>query len=757
MIKKNIILFTLIAAIAVSCKPKEVIEEKQILTSYVDPYIGTDYHGHVFLGANVPFGAVHVGPTNITHGWDWCSGYHYSDSTLIGFAHKHLSGTGIGDMGDIVFMPTIGEITPFRGTVESQENGYLSKYSHDSEMASPGYYSVYVDKYDVNAEVTATERGAVHRYVYPADKQNINIIVDLESGIGWDTPVEGYIKKIADNKIEGYRLSKGWAYDQRVYFVAEFSEPIESISYFNDVKPLEEGVNKSERLKAFIKFADSGVEDKTIVSRVAISPVSCEGAELNFQKELANASFEDVMTGADSLWNNFLGKIEVSGTNEVDLKAFYTALYHTAFAPQLFNDVNGDYRGADGKIYNSKGDIYTVYSLWDTYRAAHPLFTITAPERVGDMVNNLVTIYEQQGKVPVWHLEGCENDCMVGFHSIPVIVDAYLKGFTGFDAEKAYEAITNYANLNERGLNYVRTNEYIPAEKEIESVAKALEYCIDDWAIAQMALKMGKKDDYEHFLKRSKYYAHYFDKETQFMRGKLSNGKFREPFNPVFSSHREDDYCEGNAWQYTWLVPHDVEGLVELFGSEEKFASKLDSLFTISSDLGEGASSDISGLVGQYAQGNEPNHSTPFLYNYIGQQWKTAKLTRGIMREFFTDTPDGLCGNEDAGQMSAWYVLTSIGFYPANATSGAFVIASPLFDNASIDVGNGRKFNVTANNNSEENIYIQSATLNGKPYTKSFITYKDIMSGGDLIFEMGSEPNMSYGSGVEDRPKSIVY
>lgn len=752
--KRIFLSLTILTFALTACSTQKKIETTPSLTSYVDPFIGTDYNGHVFLGANVPFGGVHVGPTNASHGWDWCSGYHYSDSTIIGFAHTHLSGTGIGDLGDIVFMPTVGETPIVKGSYEDEAAGYFSKFSHDNEIARPGYYYVLLDKYNIKAELTATERGAIHKYNYPASSKDVKIIVDLESGIGWDTPMEGYLKQIAPNKIEGYRFSTGWAVDQKLYFVAEFSEPIVSIEYFDDTTKLD-GITKAKRLKAFIKFEDTETS-KDIISHVAISSTSIEGAELNFIAEVKDRNFDEVMKNADKKWNAFLSKIKVTSNNNVDLRAFYTALYHTAFAPQTFNDVNGDYRGADSKIHNSSSTVYTVYSLWDTYRASHPLFTITAPERVSEMVQNMIDIYEQQGKVPVWHLMGNETDCMVGFHSIPVIVDAYLKGFTGFDVDKAYEAITSYAKLNERGLDYIRKNEFIPSEKEIESVAKALEYCIDDWAIAQMAQRLGKTEDYEYFLKRSKYYTHYFDKNSGFMRGKLSNGEFSTPFDPVKSSHREDDYCEGNAWQYTWLVPHDVEGLIELFGSEEAFSTKLDSLFTISSELSEGASADISGLVGQYAQGNEPNHSTPFLYNYIGEQWKTAKLTRHIMKTFFMDTPDGLCGNEDAGQMSAWYVFTSMGFYPANATNGAFVIASPLFETVSIDVGEGKTFNIIAENNSDKNMFIQSATLNGTSYTKTFITYKDIMAGGELVFIMGDTPNKQYGSLKADRPKSSI-
>ncbi|MFI3262355.1 MAG: GH92 family glycosyl hydrolase [Rikenellaceae bacterium] len=753
--KRLIFGFATLALMLSACQTMTKTEDAVSFTSYVDPYIGTDYHGHVFLGANVPFGGVHLGPVNITFGWDWTSGYHYSDSTVIGFSHTRLSGTGIGDLSDIVFMPTVGETPTFKGTTKDQASGYLSTFYRENEVVEPGYYSVLLNKYNIGVELTTTERGAVHKYKYPANSENVTIIVDLESGNGWDAPTECYLKKIGDNKIEGHRLSTGWAKDQRVFFVAEFSEPIESIEYHDEKGKI--NADKSTRLKAFIRFKNAGSEGKEILSRMALSPVSVQGAESNFAAEVKGRTFEDVRVDADKKWNTFLSKIELEGKNEADKRAFYTALYHTAFAPQTFNDVTGDYRGADGKLYNSPSTVYTVYSLWDTYRAAHPLLTITAPERVGEIVNNLVEIAEQQGKVPVWHLMGSENNCMVGFHSIPVIVDAYLKGFEGFDAERAFKVISDYANLDERGLNYVRTNEYIPAEKEGESVAKALEYCIDDWAVAQMAKRMGKTEEYEYFKKRSENYKHYFDKNRGFMRGKLSNGKWNEPFDPVQSTHRKDDYCEGNAWQYTWLVPHDVEGLIGLFGSDELFVTKLDSLFTISSDIGGHSSPDISGLVGQYAQGNEPNHSTPFLYNYAGQQWKTAAMTRHIMRTFFTDAPDGLCGNEDCGQMSAWYVFTAMGFYPANATSGAFLISSPLFDEVTINVDEDKTFKVIAENNSEENIYVQSATLNGEPHTKTFITYKDVMAGGELKLIMGATPNKEYGASVEDRPQSMVY
>lgn len=760
--KKVILSLVSLALIATACdgtsKKGEPLSA-QNLTALVDPYIGTDYHGHVFLGASVPFGGVQLGPSNITQGWDWCSGYHYSDSTIIGFAHTHLSGTGIGDLGDIVFMPVTGETPKTKGSLEVQTDGYLSKFDRKNEKVKPGYYSVLLNKYNIEAELTATERGGIHRYTYPANSKNATIIVDLESGIGWDAPTEGYLKQTSATTIEGYRYSKGWAPNQSIYFVAEFSEPIKEIALYDDATELgakESG--KATRLKAFIGFGDVAEgAPKVIVSKVAISSVNIEGAAANFNQELKATNFDNVAQQADTKWNNYLSKISISDEPSPNKRAFYTAMFHTAFAPALFNDVNGNYRGADGKIYNDSSNMYTIYSMWDTYRAANPLYTVLEPKRAGEFVNNFIKIYEQQGKVPVWHLVGNETDCMVGFSSIQVIADAYLKGIGGFDPEKAYEAVKAYALLNERGLDQIREKGYISAESEVESVAKALEYAISDWAIAQMALRMGKTDDYNNFMARSKNYTHYFDKQSGFMRGKMANGSWRTPFNPSHSSHRDDDYCEGNAWQYTWLVPHDVEGLIELFGSEIAFSTKLDSLFIIEADMGETASNDISGLVGQYAQGNEPNHSTPFLYNYVGEQWKTAALTRNIMDTYFTDKPDGLCGNEDAGQMSAWYIFSSLGFYPSNATSGAFLLSSPLFKEAQINLDNGKSFRIEAPDNSPKNIYIQSAQLNGKPYTKSYITYKDIMGGGTLKLTMGAEPNKLFGADKQDRPQSIVY
>ncbi len=733
---------------SISCthtKPrKEADATETNLTQYVDPYIGSDYHGHVFVGANVPFGAVQLGPNNPTQGWDWCSGYHYSDSLLIGFAHTQLSGTGIGDLGDILFMPLAGDYI-FSSTEENPYD-WQAKYTHDDEIVQAGYYSINIDKYKVKAELTTSERVGFHRYNFNKEGDS-KILVDLKYGTGWDALTKGEIKQESKNSIQGFRFSKGWANDQRVFFYTEFSKEIKSIEIVRSSEAMGE-------ITAIVSFEGNG----EIMSKTAISPVSVGGAKNNLQAEIDHWDFEQTKNLATEKWNNELAKIKITTDNNSDKTAFYTALYHTMIAPSLFNDANGDYRGTDKEIHKNPGhETYTTFSLWDTYRAAHPLFTLVQPNRVDDFVNTMLDIYDQQGKLPVWHLYGNETNTMVGYHAIPVIVDAYLKGFTGFDAERAFEAMKTSATLDERGIDFVKSQKYIPADSGVESVARALEYAIDDWCIAAMAKAMGKTEDAELFEKRSKYYQLYFDEDIRFMRGKMADGSWRTPFNPIASQHREDDFCEGNSWQYTWLVPQDVEGLIAIHGGEQEFITKLDSLFSIESIQVEGASSDISGLIGQYAHGNEPSHHIPYLYAYAGQQWKTAEKVRQITHEFYTDQPDGLCGNEDCGQMSAWYVFSSMGFYPVNPANGAYVFGSPHFNRAEIDVLGEKSFTIIANNNSEENIYIQSATLNGKPYTKSFITHKEIMRGGELVFEMGSTPNLEFGKAMDDRPKSVVY
>ncbi|WP_347159873.1 GH92 family glycosyl hydrolase [Pontibacter chitinilyticus] len=723
------------------------------LTQYVDPYIGTGFHGHVFMGANVPFGAVQLGPTNISEGWDWCSGYHYSDSTIIGFSHTHLSGTGIGDLGDISVMPTTGPAIVKKGTLKNP--GYFSLFSHKEETARPGYYAVRLKRYDIKAELTATPRVGFHQYTFPKAEE-ANIVFDLKEGIGWDLATETYIEQVNDTMLTGYRYSKGWAPDQRLYFAAIFSKPMQHFAVYQD-SVLATGTSlKGQRVKGVAQFATQ--KGEKIQLKVGISPVSIVNALGNIKAEVPRWNFEEIAANADAAWNTELQKVRIETDNEAQKRTFYTALYHTMIAPSIFNDSNGDYLGTDKQVHQKAPFTnLTTFSLWDTYRAANPLFTILQTDRVNDMINTMLAIYQQQGKLPVWHLMGNETNTMVGYSAVPVVADAYLKGFDGFDANLAYEAVKATAMRDERGLKFVKELGFIPADSEVETVAKGLEYAIDDWCIAQMAKRMGKEEDYQYFSKRAKNYQNYFDPSTRFMRGRVSKTEWRTPFDPFVSRHMKDDFTEGNAWQYTWLVPQDVEGLVSLLGGEKAFTQKLDSLFIVKGNMGEEASSDITGLIGQYAHGNEPSHHITYLYAYVGQPWKTADKVRYILDSLYTDQPDGLSGNEDVGQMSAWYVFSTLGFYPANPANGAYVFGSPAVKEATLALGNGKVFHLVAQNNSAENKYIQSITFRGKPYTKSYIRHKDLMQGGEMVIDMGNTPSTTWGVAPEDRPHSIVY
>lgn len=739
-------LLGLLVVFLFSCNKEENNSKPENLTQYVDPYIGTGDHGHVFLGANVPFGLVQLGPTNITQGWDWCSGYHISDSTIMGFGHMHLSGTGIGDLGDILLMPATKRVTLSRGKPGDEDTGMYSLFRRETEEVKAGYYAVHLDRYNVDAELTATKRVGFHKYTFPKC-DSARIIIDLEHGIGWDSPAGGYIVQENDTVISGYRHSVGWANDQRIYFTAVFSKPMKKFitSEASDIKRRNTLVGRRVYGQALFDTE----EKETIYIKVALSPVSIANAKMNMQAELPHWNFEQTVENADKAWNDELSKISIETADDKVKRTFYTALYHTMVAPSEFCDVNGDYRGSDGKIYEKGGfRNYTTFSLWDTYRAAHPLMTIIHPEKMNDVINTMLHIYKQQGKLPVWHLMGCETDCMVGNPGISVVADAMMKGFDGYDKELAYEAMKTSAMLDERGLKYLKEYGYIPYDKEPEGLSKCMEYAIADWALAQVAKSMGKTADYEYFQNRSKSYTHYFDKQTGFVRGLSSDGKFRPDFNPFESVHRDNDYTEGNAWQYTWLVPHDIEGLVNLFGSNEAFIQKLDSLFIVQGSLGEHASPDISGLIGQYAHGNEPSHHVLYMYPYLGQQYKTAEKVREVLAAMYSDQPAGLSGNEDVGQMSAWYILSAIGFYQVEPAGGKYIIGSPIIDKATIKVKNDKTFTVIANNNSDANKYIQSATLNGQPYDKYYIDFKDIEAGGILEFTMGDKPS-SWGTSTD--------
>ncbi|MDR0836273.1 MAG: GH92 family glycosyl hydrolase [Tannerella sp.] len=728
---KKVILLLFVFTTLFSCNNAgtKTSDGKNSLIRYVNPFIGTGDHGHVFMGANVPFGMVQLGPVNISKGWDWCSGYHISDSTIVGFSHTHLSGTGIGDLGDIAFLPVTKEVKFGRGEPGNQESGMYSLFAHSTEKARPGYYAVHLDRYDVDVELTATNRVGFHKYKFPKDAPTSSVIIDLINGIGWDAPVDGSLVRENDTIVSGYRHSSGWAKDQKVYFTAVFSKPM---------KHFEAREEKKDDRKLVYGSVDFDLSDNhTLYVKVALSPVSVENAKMNMAAELSGWDFEKTVKEADLAWNRELSKIDFETKNKRQKTAFYTALYHTMIVPSEFCDVNKDYYGADKQIHAKAAFTnYTTFSLWDTYRAAHPLMTIIHPEKMPDMVNTMLAIYQQQGKLPVWHLVGNETDCMVGNPGVSVVADAILKGFGGFDKEAAYEAMKTSAMLDERGQKWMREYGYIPYDKENESVAKTMEYAIADWAVAQVAQSLGKKDDYDYFMKLSKSYTNYYDPATRFMRAKDTQGKFREPFNPFTSVHGQNEYTEGNAWQYTWLVPQDVEGLVALFGSKNAFFEKLDSLFIVSGDMGEHASKDISGLIGQYAHGNEPSHHILYLYAVVGEPKKTAEKVRYVLDSLYTDQPAGLSGNEDAGQMSAWYVLSALGLYQVEPAGGRYFFGSPIMDKAVVNTGNGKTFTIIAKNNSAENKYIQSVTLNGEPYDKLYIDYKDIVSGGTLEFEM---------------------
>ncbi len=699
------------------------------ITQYVNPRIGTGGHGHVFLGANVPFGYVQLGPTEHTRGWDWCSGYHDSDSVLIGFGHQHLSGTGIGDLGDIALLPV----------THSDQREVV--FSHTDELARPGYYSLILregGKPYVNVELTATLRTGMHRYTFAPDQETMQLILDLGQGTGWDTPKQMKMKQLSPQMIVGYRHSSGWARDQKDFFAMQFSHDVTLEKLSGDTLGIITAPNNGE----------------TLLVKTGLSAVSIENAIGNLMSENPGWDFYKIVAKADKAWNDELGKIVIDTDNADDRTVFYTALYHTMVAPSVFSDVCGEYRGADGEVHKGDFTNYTTLSLWDTYRSAHPLQTLIHREKQKDIAHTFLHIFEQQGKLPVWHLMGNETDCMVGNPGVPVLADLVLKGFD-VDAQAALKAMVGSAMLDERSMGLLKQYGYIPydLEPDKETVARGLEYALADWCIARVAQTVGDKQNYVYFMNRSKSYRYYFDKQTRFMRGKDSKGNFRPAaeFDPLSTKHRNDDYCEGNAWQYTWLVPHDVHGLVDLFGSENAFTSKLDSLFTVEGDMGDEASPDVTGLIGQYAHGNEPSHHIIYMYNYVGQPWKAARLIRQVLREQYRNDLDGLSGNEDVGQMSAWYVLSSVGLYQEEPAGGKYIIGSPLFKSATLNVGEGKTFTVKAVNNSDENIYVQSARLNGRRYDKSYINYNDIVAGGILELVMGPKPS-KWGTATKHRP-----
>lgn len=729
------LLINVIVATVIIAMP--ILSIAQTLTKYVDPFIGTGAHGHTYPGATVPFGMVQLSPDNGTQGWDWCSGYHYTDSMIAGFSHTHLSGTGIGDLCDISVMPA-------NGLINDTINLFREKFSHANEKASPGYYEVALNN-GIKAAFTTTERCGLHQYSFPKGAEPV-IRFNLGFAINWDSPTETYIEKINDSTIVGYRFSKGWAHTQRLYFAARTSVPFTKL-YLAEGKVAVEGNNAKGKLtKGQLLFKNA--DGKTIFIKVSLSSVSTAKALLALD-EIRGWNFNSVRKSAAAKWEKELEKISIKSADEESKKIFYSALYHTCIAPVLFSDADGSYQNALGQVKKmATGNRYTVFSLWDTFRALNPLFTVTQPGRFTELINTMLAFYDENGLLPVWDLSACETNCMTGYHAIPVIADAILKNSKGINVEKAFTAMKTSAMQNIRGTDLYRQYGYIPKDKYGSSVTVTIEYAYDDWCIAQVAKKLGKEDDYKIFMQRSESWKKLFDPAMGFIRAKNSDGSWVNPFDPYLSEHDEHKamYTEGNAWQHSFFVPHDVKGLASAHGGNNLLIKKLDSLFSVSSELkGENTSPDVSGLIGQYAHGNEPSHHIAYMYTYIGAAWKTQERVRMIIDSMYHARPDGYAGNEDCGQMSAWGVWSMAGLYPGNPSGGQYVFASPQFEEVKFNLAGKKSFVIRAKNTGKGRPYIQSVQLNNKPYTKTYIEHTVMMNGGVLEFTMGATPNKSFG------------
>lgn len=732
--QKHFYLPILIILFITACKSAQQ-ETTPDYTQYVNPFIGTDFTGNTYPGAQVPFGMVQLSPDNGLPGWDRIAGYFYPDSTIAGFSHTHLSGTGAGDLYDISFMPVT---LPYKEA--EAPLGIHSKFSHADEAATAGYYRVLLKDYGINVELTATERCGIQRYTFPEAQSAI--FLNLKKAMNWDFTNDSHIEKVDSVTIQGYRFSDGWARDQRVYFRTRFSKPFTSMQ-LDTTAVLKEGKRIGTATVARFDFNTKAGEQ--ILVNTAISGVSMEGAAKNLQAEVPDNDFDKYRNAARDNWNRQLSKIEVKSNDTVARTNFYTALYHSMLAPTIYSDVDGAYYGPDKKTHQADGWVnYSTFSLWDTFRAAHPLFTYTEPQRANDMVKSFLAFYEQSGRLPVWNFQGGETDMMIGYHAVPVIVDAYLKGIGNFDAEKALAACVATANIdNYRGIGSYKKLGYIPYNEadgynaENWSLSRTLEYAYDDYCIARMAEKMGKKEIANEFYKRSQNYKNIYNPATSFMQPRDDKGLFIKDF-------KADEYtphiCESNGWQYFWSVQQDIDGLIELVGGKDRFTQKLDSMFTFHPSADDELPLFSTGMIGQYAHGNEPSHHVIYLYNKVGQPAKTQEYVAKVMHELYRNTPDGLCGNEDCGQMSAWYVFSAMGFYPVDPVSGQYEIGTPLFPEMKLHLANGKTFTVLAPAVSKENIYVRSVKLNGKPYDKSYITHEQIMDGDTFEFEMGSKP-----------------
>ena len=722
--------------------------------SYVNPFIGTGGHGHTYPGAVVPNGMIQPSPDTRIEGWDACSGYYYADSTINGFSHTHLSGTGCGDYGDVLLMPTVGEQQVQSLGKESQQLAYASSFSHERETSEPGYYAVFLERYGVQAELTATRRAALHRYTFPKSEE-AGFILDLDYSLQRQKNSEMELEVLSDTEIQGRKKTKFWAFDQYIHFYAKFSKPF-SYTMLTDSMPAEKGGVALPVAKALLHFATD--KDEQVLVKVGVSAVDMEGARRNVEAELPSWDFDKVRMQAREAWNAYLGKIDIETEDRDQRTMFYTALYHTGMQPNLFSDADGRYLGMDLKAHQGDAGkpVYTIFSLWDTFRAYHPLMTIIDPDLNQAFIRSLLLKASEGGVLPMWELAGNYTGCMIGYHAVSVIADAYAKGDRDFDIEEAYRACRRIAEYDTTGIctpkavraclmppaKYWKNKiGYVPCDKDNEAVAKALEYAYNDWCISLMAEAVGDEQNQQKYAAFGKGYKTYFDSSTRFMRGLDSRRKWRTPFSPRSSNHRNDDYCEGTAWQWTWFVPHDVEGLVELMGGREPFISKLDSLFAADSSLeGELVSADISGLIGQYAHGNEPSHHITHLYNYVGEPWRTQELVDEVLHTLYFNAPDGLSGNEDCGQMSAWFILNAMGFYQVCPGKPVYSIGRPLFDKVTIHLKNGSAFTIVAHENNRTNKYVQKMVLNGKELETPFFTHQDLKEGGVLELTMGSEP-----------------
>jgi len=754
-----------------NCSEKKSDLQTKDYTKLVNPMIGTDWNGHTFPGATLPNGMVQLSPDTKTRTWNNCSGYHYADRSILGFSHTHYSGTGEGGGADILFMPTTGKIHFDSGeniniydddftsaaSVDRKreeintQNAYGSLFSHKNETASPGYYSVLLDDYDVKAELTSTQRVGLHKYTFPKTDE-ANVILDLVSGNS-DVPDSLYIS-VSGKEISGYRAATGALDGSKIiYFVAEFSKPFESYGIAIDDK-VQKGLKnaKGKNVKAYFRFAKK--MDESVLLKVAISSVSVEGARKNMDAELSGWDFEKVRKEAKEIWNKELNKIQIEGGTKDQQITFYTALYHSLIHPNINMDVDRKYKSTNGKIYTAGDfDNYTTFSLWDTFRALHPLQTIINQEKTNQYIKTFIARDELANSMPMMEFSGNEAATMIGYHSLPVIADAYVKGIRDYDTKKAFKGMKHLAEAPRDGKEYYLQYGFIPYNLKGQSVSRTLEYSFDDWSVSRLAIDFNK-EDYEYYNQRGQFYHNLFDKETSFMRPKNSGYKWFPDFNPMEISNR---YTEANAYQYTPSVFQDIEGLIGLMGGHKKFEEWLNRNFTTEMDSTMLNVPDVSGLIGQYAHGNEPSHHIAYLYNYVGAAWKTQERIRQILTTLYTAKPDGISGNEDAGQMSAWYVLSAMGFYPVTPGMDYYVIGSPLFDEVTINLENGKHFVVESKNNKIDYPYIQSVTLNGKPYSKSILKHAEIMNGSKLVFEMGKEPNKQWGKEKEDRPYSLKY